>query len=119
LAFYFHKKCEVRNVRLKCDERLSVFPNNRNYSSPNTALTSHKTLINNTAVRTSKLYEVINITVITVEEYSVYFKIGTQHIMYEARFEILRAVLLEIHILSAVKTTWTDQQLTDLSLSSQ
>lgn len=51
-------------MRLRCDVRLSVFPNMSlnhttlnitNYSPPNTALPSHKTLINNTAVRTSKL----------------------------------------------------------------
>lgn len=45
---------------LKCDVRLSVSPNITtlnitNYSPPNAALPSHKTLINNTAVRNSKL----------------------------------------------------------------
>jgi len=39
------------------------------------------------------LHEVTNIIMITVEEYSFYFKIGIQHIMYNARFEILTAVL--------------------------
>jgi hypothetical protein len=39
--------------------------------------------------------------------------------MYNARLEILRAVLLEIYTLWAVKTTWLDQWLNDVSLRPQ